>query len=96
MSMLYSSCIKFPPYAGVKVVSDAGKLKWPAHKMNGICGDAYNQNKWDKPGKISTVYKQGDTITIDLLFAQNHLGRINMRLCPLNAKTEKECINLSR
>ncbi|KAF8058835.1 TNNI3K [Scenedesmus sp. PABB004] len=81
---------------GVAKVSDGGKLQWPARKVSGICGDAYGEDKWDKPGPLGGTYKAGSTIKTDIIFAQNHLGRVHMRLCPLSAKTEAECVSLQR
>lgn len=37
---------------GVGKVSDNGKLQWPKHNMNGFCGDAVGENKWDAPGQV--------------------------------------------
>ena len=71
-------------------------LKWPARNTNGICGDAVGEKKWDKPAKIMKSYKEGGVISVDVLFAQNHLGRMNLRLCPLSAKREEDCLLLRR
>ena len=81
---------------GVASVSDGGKLKWPAHNMYSICGDAAGEKKWDTPGRVTKTYAAGDTISVDVLFAQNHLGRMNVRLCPLDAKDEGSCKTLER
>lgn len=82
--------------AGVAMVSDDGKLQWPARDRNGICGDAVGEKKWDVPGQIAQTYSSGQKITTDIVFAQNHLGRVQMRLCQLNAKKESECQDLKR
>lgn len=83
-------------YAGVDVVSNKGKLQWPAKNLGSICGDEPGQKKWDTPGQVSGTYKAGGEITTDILFAQNHLGRVFMSVCPLNAKSESECKPLQR
>jgi hypothetical protein len=36
---------QLPATPGVPSVSNNEKLMWPKHNMNGICGDAKNQNK---------------------------------------------------
>jgi hypothetical protein len=81
---------------GVGKLSNDGKLRWPARNRNSICGDAAGENKWDVPGKIAKVYKAGQVINIDVVFAQNHLGRVNVRVCPLDAKDESKCKLLER
>uniref|UniRef100_A0A383VJQ7 Chitin-binding type-4 domain-containing protein n=1 Tax=Tetradesmus obliquus TaxID=3088 RepID=A0A383VJQ7_TETOB len=81
---------------GVKSVSKNGQLQWPQHNMHSICGDAVDERKWDKPGQLGGTYKKGQTITTDIVFAQNHLGRVYMRLCPLDAKAVKDCVPLRR
>jgi len=81
---------------GVNMVSDGGKLQWPKHNMYSICGDAVNERKWDNPGAITKTYSAGQTINVDIMFAQNHLGRMNVRICPLWAKDEGECKTLER
>jgi hypothetical protein len=47
-----------PMLAGVNVVSNKGKLKWP-HGRHGLCGDAYNEQKWDVPGEVQQTYMAG-------------------------------------
>lgn len=42
------------------------------------------------------TYKAGGEIATDIVFAQNHLGRVFMSVCPLNAKSESECKALQR
>ncbi len=64
--------------------------------MGSICGDAVGESKWDRPGQLGGTYKSGQELKTDIVFAQNHLGRVAMRLCPLNAKKESECIKLQR
>lgn len=83
---------------GVDAVSKGGKLQWPQRNRYSICGDAAGERKWDTPGPIagSGKYKAGQTIDVDILFAQNHLGRLQMRLCPLDAKDESACRTLER
>jgi hypothetical protein len=84
--------------AGVPKVSKNETLQWPAGTMNGICGDAAGESKWDSPNKwpLEWTYKQGQVFNTDIVMAQNHLGRIHLRLCPLHAKDEKECTSLLR
>lgn len=41
-------------------------------------------------------YRSGQTVDIDIIFAQNHLGRLEMRICPLDAKSEKDCKSMQR
>lgn len=82
--------------AGVSKVSDNGKLQWPASRKNGICGDAVGETKWDTPGQIGQTYAAGQKITTDIVFAQNHLGRVRIRLCPLDAKKATDCQELKR
>lgn len=84
---------------GKAMVSDNGKLQWPARNLGSICGDEVGKNKWDRPGPASELggtYKAGQTLKTDIVFAQNHLGRVYVRLCPLNAKSEGECTQLQR
>jgi NADPH-dependent glutamate synthase beta subunit-like oxidoreductase len=52
--------------------------------------------QWDVPGKIGKTYQEGQTINVDIMFAQNHLGRMNVRVCPLDAKDESKCTTLER
>jgi hypothetical protein len=83
---------------GVQAISKGGKLNWPARARNGICGNAVGETKWDTAGQIakSGKYKVGETIDIDVLYAQNHLGRMIIRVCPLDAKDESQCTDLER
>ncbi|WIA21942.1 hypothetical protein OEZ85_004308 [Tetradesmus obliquus] len=80
---------------GVNVVSNKGKLKWP-HGRHGLCGDSYNEKKWDVPGEVQQTYISGQEITIDTMIAVNHLGRLDMQICDLDAKGLKQCKDLQR
>lgn len=82
--------------AGVDKVSRGGKLQWPARDINGICGNALGETRWDKPGPLGATYSAGQVIKTDIVFAQNHLGRVTVRLCPLDASAESQCITLQR
>jgi hypothetical protein len=95
-SLALHCCAAAAATAGVKAVSKNGQLQWPQHEMYSICGDAVDERKWDKPGQLGGTYKKGQVITTDIVFAQNHLGRVYMRLCPLNAKAVKDCVPLRR
>jgi len=57
--------------AGVPKVSAGEKLQWPAGVMNGICGDAAGESKWDSPNKwpLAWTYKQGQVINTDIVLA---------------------------
>jgi hypothetical protein len=81
---------------GVNKVSEGGKLSWPSRSRYSICGDASDERKWDNAGPVKKTYSAGQTINVDVLFAQNHLGRMNVRLCPLDAKDESQCRTLER
>jgi hypothetical protein len=81
---------------GVQKISEGGKLRWPARSRYSICGDASDERKWDNPGPVKKTYSAGQTINVDVLFAQNHLGRMNVRVCPLDAKDESQCKTLER
>lgn len=83
-------------HTGVAKVSDGGRLRWPKDKKYSICGDAFGETKWDTPGPVSATYVSGQTITTDIVFAQNHLGRLRVRLCPLHAKKSSQCYELKR
>jgi hypothetical protein len=83
-------------HAGVPVVSNKGKLQWPARNLGSICGDEPGKQKWNTPGQLGGSLKAGDTLKTDIVFAQNHLGRVWMRLCPLDAKADSECTDLQR
>lgn len=82
--------------AGVNVVSNKGKLQWPQRNLGSICGDEPGQKKWDTPGTVTGTYKAGDEISTDIIFAQNHLGRVTVFACPLDAKAEGDCKALER
>jgi hypothetical protein len=45
---------------------------------------------------VTKTYREGQVINVDVIFAQNHLGRMNVRLCPLDAKDEAQCRTLER
>ncbi|GBF99128.1 hypothetical protein Rsub_12020 [Raphidocelis subcapitata] len=81
---------------GVRAVSNNGALRWPQRNRQGICGDAAGQTKWDAPGRVVKTYRAGQAINVDILFAQNHLGRVNVRVCPLDATDERQCRTLER
>lgn len=83
-------------HTGVNVVSGGGKLQWPARNLGSICGDEPGQKKWISSGQVTGTYSSGSEITTDIVFAQNHLGRVFMSVCPLNAKSENECKALQR
>lgn len=89
----------FPSYLltpGVDVVSDKRKLTYPAGR-HGYCGDAYNQRRWDVPGQTQASYVQGQQVSVDFVIATNHLGRIDMTVCDLDAKPgDKKCRSLQR
>eukprot|EP00878_Enallax_costatus_P029665 GHUV01032205.1.p1 GENE.GHUV01032205.1~~GHUV01032205.1.p1 ORF type:complete len:275 (+),score=48.24 GHUV01032205.1:164-988(+) len=81
---------------GVDVVSKKRKLTYPQGR-HGYCGDAYNQQRWDVPGSTQASYVQGQEITVDFVIATNHLGRIDMTVCDLDAKPEdNKCQSLQR
>jgi hypothetical protein len=82
---------------GAKKVGNHGALTWPARNLGSICGDAAGEKiKWDNPGRVTKTYQAGGTATVDIIFAQNHLGRVQLRLCPLDAKDESQCHLLER
>jgi len=78
---------------GVNEISNNGKLSWPSRRRHSICGDAWNETKWDTPGPMawSGKYKAGQTVNVDVLFAQNHMGLMQLRVCPLDAAKESQC-----
>ncbi len=78
------------------MVSDNFKITWPNARRNGICGDMHNESKWDVPGDVQATYTSGQTIKLDVIFAQNHLGRVQFRICPLSAKKWRDCKLLDR
>lgn len=49
-------------------------------------GDAYYETRWDVPGPIQTTYVSGQTINVDIVVAVNHLGRMSLQICQLDAK----------
>lgn len=85
---------------GPKAVSDGGKLRWPARKFS-LCGDPADKPKksWDWPRNITETYKVNDTIEVHQLITANHWGRMEIRVCPLNATAadyESTCTTLER
>lgn len=81
---------------GMAAVSKGETLTWPAAHKSGVCGDAAGETKWSTPGPIRKTYKSGQTFDADVLFAQNHLGRWQLRVCPLDARDESACRDLVR
>jgi hypothetical protein len=81
---------------GTMAVSKDETLVWPAAVRSGICGDAVGEKKWDQAGPVRKTYKSGEAFDADVLFAQNHLGRWRLRLCPLDASDEAACADLER
>ncbi len=83
---------------GVPALSRNGQLKWP-QATRGMCGDAYNQNAWDKPRSVAMTYAPGQTIAVDTVVTVNHLGRLSLQVCSLDAKSgdmAKKCKPLVR
>jgi hypothetical protein len=82
---------------GTKAVSQNETLRFPQMHRSGVCGDAFGDSHWSKPGPVMANYTAGATIDVDVIFAQNHLGRYQVRLCPLDAQDEeKDCTDLQR
>lgn len=50
--------------AGVSVVSDNGKLKYPSGRR-GMCGDSYKETRWDTPGQVQATYMSGQVSLLD-------------------------------
>lgn len=49
------------------------------------------------PGTTQASYVQGQEIDIDFVIATNHLGRIDVSICDLDAKPgDKKCKQLQR
>lgn len=65
-----------------------------------MCGDeAGKAEKWDIPGNVVSTYRPGQTINVDVVVAVNHLGRFDMTICDLNAKSwnmTRACTQLQR
>jgi hypothetical protein len=57
-SIAHSTARCLVPHTGVSVVSDKGRLQYPKGRRN-YCGDAHNENRWDKPGSIQATYAEG-------------------------------------
>lgn len=82
---------------GTQAISQNETLRWPDMHRSGVCGDAFGKEHWSKAGPVLTNYTAGQTIDVDVIFAQNHLGRFEVRLCPLDATDEaKDCKELQR
>jgi hypothetical protein len=82
---------------GTMAISENESLKWPNMVRGSICGDKVGETKWMTPGPVNTTYKAGAIIDTDIIFAQNHLGRYFVRLCPLDATDEAtQCQDLQR
>jgi hypothetical protein len=84
---------------GAAVMSDGGKLQWPAMRLDSICGGAPGNTHWDTPGEVVAVYGQGGTVNVDSVITVNHLGRVRVRVCPLDAKrmdNRDGCVDLER
>lgn len=60
---------------GTKAISQDETLVYPAMHKSGVCGDAFGESHWSKPGPVMTNYTSGAAIDVDIIFAQNHLGR---------------------
>eukprot|EP00775_Hariotina_reticulata_P008431 gene8431-8614_t len=82
---------------GAFEVSNKGKLRYPAGRY-GMCGDAAWESKWDQPGPVQAEYSEGQVIQIDILIAVNHVGRMDMTVCDLDAKVgqDSKCHQLQR
>eukprot|EP00775_Hariotina_reticulata_P005826 gene5826-6067_t len=78
-------------------VSEHGAKVWPDSR-HGMCGDKVSEQHWDMPGKVQATYKQGQVINVDFLIAENHLGRINIDFCELDAENQQpsKCQSLHR
>lgn len=84
---------------GAGVMSDSGALSWPAMRLDSICGGAPGNKHWDAPGEPVATYGQGGTVNVDSVITVNHLGRVRVRLCPLDAKRmdgRDGCVDLER
>ncbi|KIZ01099.1 hypothetical protein MNEG_6862 [Monoraphidium neglectum] len=79
---------------GAATVSDKGRLRYPDGRRN-YCGDAHNEDRWDKPTSPVVTYTTGQVINVDVVVAVNHMGRMSMQVCPLDAKPKQgKCKNL--
>lgn len=43
---------------GYNAVGDNGRMRWPAGR-HGMCGDAWNESRWDTPGPVQATYVEG-------------------------------------
>jgi hypothetical protein len=64
----------------------SGGKTWPGGEPATLCGDRPGETTWDTPGQLQVTYVQGESISVDFALTENHLGRVNMLLCPLDAK----------
>ncbi|KAI8462449.1 MAG: hypothetical protein J3K34DRAFT_527745 [Monoraphidium minutum] len=79
---------------GAGVVSDEGKKTYPDGRRN-FCGDAWDEYKWDAPRSPVITYRPGQVINVDTLVAVNHMGRMSVQICQLDAKPgQGKCKNL--
>jgi hypothetical protein len=80
-------------------MSKKGKLTWPEGRR-GMCGDRANETRWAQPRDVAARYVAGSVIELDALIATNHLGRFDVRVCPLGVKggeqADKQCKSLTR
>ncbi len=75
---------------GANTVSEGGKQVYP-NGRRGSCGDPHYETKWDVPGQIASTYVSGQTINVESLVAVNHMGKIEVEICPLDAKSRDKC-----
>ena len=83
---------------GPGYVSKKGELAWPKGRR-GMCGDRANETRWTQPRDVAARYVSGSVIELDALIATNHLGRFDVRVCPLDTKgdqADKKCKYLTR
>lgn len=73
---------------GAAKVSDYGKRTYPDGNRN-YCGDAHDEKRWDVPGPPVVTYAEGQVINVDVLVAVQHMGRMMMQICPLDAKPKQ-------
>jgi len=80
---------------GANVVSDGGKLRYPDGRR-GLCGDVWNETKWNAPGPIQVTYNPGQVINVDVLITVNHMGRMTMQVCNLRERPGQpgKCLSL--
>lgn len=70
---------------GVDVVSNKGRLTYPDGRR-GMCGDAYNETRWDRPGAVQAAYAPGQTVNLDVVMQVQHMGKVGVQVCALDAK----------